>query len=63
MIFITKFFLKMMPKNPHNMVANTNASNTGIACRIRVGRILELGYFAFLAMLRPGQAIADQFYE
>ena len=26
----------MMPKNPHNIVANTHASNTGIVCWVRV---------------------------
>lgn len=26
-----------MPKNPHNIVANMNASNTGIAYWVRVG--------------------------
>jgi hypothetical protein len=31
MIFITRFFLRMMPRNPQNIVAKTNASNTGIA--------------------------------
>jgi hypothetical protein len=36
MIFITRFFFRMMPKNPQNIVANTQASNTGIACWIRI---------------------------
>jgi len=36
MIFITRFFLRMMPKNPQNIVANMHASNTEIACWIRI---------------------------
>lgn len=30
----------IMPKNPHNTVANTNAYNTGIACLIGLAVII-----------------------
>jgi hypothetical protein len=38
-IFINRFFLKRIPKNPNKMVATTKASNTA-----RVGGVRRTGY-------------------